>query len=63
MKGILLFSSGTFIIERPTQPDQIRAREEEAGMFVWVGVKLDLNFHTFWSQVIPFIDMLIKVFL
>lgn len=47
VKGLLLFSSGTFIMERPTQPDQIRVGEEEAGMFFRVGVKLDLNFHTF----------------
>lgn len=47
VKGLLLFSSGTFIIQRPTQPDQIRAGEEEAGMFVRVRVKLDLNSYTF----------------
>lgn len=47
VKGLLLFSSGTFIMESPTQPDQIRVGEEEPGMFFRVGVKLDLNFHTF----------------
>lgn len=34
-------------MKRPTQPDQIRVGEEEAEMFVRVGVKLVLNFHTF----------------
>ena len=47
VKGLLLFSSGTFIMEKPTQPDQIRPGEEEAGMFLRVRVKLVLNFHTF----------------
>lgn len=34
-------------MERLTQPDQIRVGEDKAGMFFRVGVKLDLNFHTF----------------
>lgn len=50
VKGLLLFSSGTFIMERPTQPDQIRVGEEKAGMFFRMGVKKVLNFHTFGAR-------------
>ncbi len=37
-------------MERPTQPDQIRVVEGEAGMFFRVGVKQGLNFHPFGGR-------------
>lgn len=49
-------------MKRPTQPDQIRAREEEAEMFFRVGAKLVLNCCSFVVRSVDFSKMVIYVF-
>lgn len=46
-------------MKRPTQPDQIRAGEEEVEMFFRVGAKLVLNRCSFVVRSVDFSKMII----
>lgn len=49
-------------MKRPTQPDQIRAGEEEVEMFFRVGAKLVLNRCSFGVRSVDFSKMIIYGF-